>query len=292
MIKPCGPETVFTGCIFIYEVGSNIWVNCYTLCRHNGAHPDSHGRQISTDKVYKQSPHASVHGFSHPPEPTGHHPRGYVRSTWTGDESGSEHQYAGDSADDLHEHGALESPRGYRDHAELKHLRKHAQNQPKKKPQKDRFLHTSSDEDDYEAYMQSSRARVADRHPQNITKHETDGGHYEQGMHHALKGRVRDGGANLNRGAACEVRVRLNHGVRRRDLSPFDANVEDYEREWEHVLLEATGGAQLGQQTGGRKSRPGESTDAYGEAWGLREDWGDRRTESGYSQVGASNSMM
>lgn len=142
-------------------------------------------------------------------------------------------------------------------------------------------------DEEYEEYMRRSHHDSAGWR-QN-TKHSTV--RMENEHMHGAK-RVQGRAAGVKPGSS---RVKMPHAKeapRHRDLSPFDATVEDHDREWENVLLEATGGAEVGQRAGQHRSGAGEAplgpkgaNDGYGEAWGFRDEWGEQGTERTYSQV-------
>ena len=171
----------------------------------------------------------------------------------------------------------------------------HAQNRRHAHPtsQNNTTYIDSSDEDALEDYRHLSGQEAVGRR-QNLVRSNAISKE-EACMHNAdmMRGHARRPDATqIKKDGARVKKMPSRQAPRKQALSPFDANVEDHDREWENVLLEATGGVEVGSQGGQRRSGGGEAP--YGakgagltssDAWGLRDDWGERATERSYSQV-------
>jgi hypothetical protein len=213
-----------------------------------------------------------------------------VLSAWQEEDDKNERslEYDGDSVDEGY--GGLTEEPSERSEFMHSHVRKHTrQNLHQKKA----ALVTSSDKAEYEDVRSPSRHEVgrhttvvkqsARRREKEESRHEVNNSVNRNQSKRPSSAKHGMRGAHVN--SMHEIKKQV---PRHYDMSPFDATVEDYDREWENVLLEATGGVEVGQRAEQRRSSPREifsGLKGSGDLWGLRDDWGPRATERRYSHV-------
>ena len=247
------------------------------LCRSCHAHPDPYYSRPSTAKLSRQPPHNSSHDRAARPQ-HGARPATVsesVHNTWLEDEYEREYEYA-DSADDMHTYVSQEPPSRSKERSARMHARVRQYARPVS--QKSATYIDSPDEDEYEDYHHLS-GQEHTRTRRNLVNHspieEVSMRNTDVTRGHARRADVR----RSAKGSTCVKKMHARQAPQQRPLSPFDSNIEDNDREWENVLLEATGGIEVGQRAGQRKHGGGVAAfegkgagHGGGNAWGLSDE--------------------